>query len=88
MWKAAWSVGSFLKHRDTEAQRDLRELCDSVFPKSAQGRLFGLCVFFETQRHRGTERGQGRVREGRTDYSFAAGFFRNGTGLSSIVFTD
>ncbi len=53
MWKAAWSVGSFLKHRDTEAQRDLRELCDSVFPKSAQGRLLGLWVFF--LKHRGAE---------------------------------
>ena len=47
------------RHRGTEAQRDLRELCDSVFPKSAQGRLFGLWVFF--LKHRDTE----AQREGR-----------------------
>jgi len=29
----------------------LRELCASVFPKSAQGSLVDLCLFFETQRH-------------------------------------
>ena len=36
----------------------LRELCDSVFPKSAQGRLLDLWGG-ETQRHRDTERSEG-----------------------------
>ena len=60
----ARSDALFLKHRDTEAQRGglwvlgqrLRVLCVSVFPKSAQWMARGLILFFETQRHGGTER--------------------------------
>jgi len=43
----------------------LRDLCDSVFLKSAQGRLLGLWFFFETQRGTEPQREErgGRVRE-------------------------
>ena len=34
----------------------LRVLCVSVFPKSEQWMARGLILFFETQRHEGTER--------------------------------